>query len=233
MGIYPFTWYQGGMPRRFFIDDRMIIGYVNNDPTFGSYWNTMADFGRDGSTWVHLFEKAWAKVNGSYNSIVSGDPGEVLGIFTGAPSKQWVKGTGYSNSYADYSVLKPALIAALSRGHSVSIGTPGISDSNKTVNGLAANHAYQVLAYYNCGGVDLWRIRNPWRKEEFTGVYSDSNVSWTAALKTCVGSDYVVDNDGMFFISANVMDVDVNSYTIVTIEFDYKFSYFELDDTTH
>lgn len=36
--------------------------------------------------WVLLLEKAWAKVNGSYQNINGGDPSTMLQILTGAPS---------------------------------------------------------------------------------------------------------------------------------------------------
>ena len=36
--------------------------------------------------WVLLLEKAWAKVNGSYQRIEGGTTGEALPALTGAPS---------------------------------------------------------------------------------------------------------------------------------------------------
>lgn len=49
--------------------------------------------GADGSFWVSLFEKAWAKMHGNFNHIIGGDPGEAIYAFTGSPAETKVKST--------------------------------------------------------------------------------------------------------------------------------------------
>jgi calpain-15 len=43
--------------------------------------------GSNDEIWVMIIEKAWAKVFGSYENIVSGFPTEVLRTLTGAPTR--------------------------------------------------------------------------------------------------------------------------------------------------
>lgn len=43
--------------------------------------------GNQAETWVMLLEKAWAKLNGSYDSIEAGLTRECLHDFTGAPTE--------------------------------------------------------------------------------------------------------------------------------------------------
>jgi len=83
-GIYPVTYFIGGMPRRIFLDNNLVQGYVNDDSS-RQVTNEYAYVGSDGSIWTQLFEKAWAKNNGNYNHIVGGDVGEAIYAMTGAP----------------------------------------------------------------------------------------------------------------------------------------------------
>lgn len=43
--------------------------------------------GNQGEIWVMLLEKAWAKINGSYDGIEAGLTRECLHDFTGAPTQ--------------------------------------------------------------------------------------------------------------------------------------------------
>lgn len=84
--IYPFTFFDGGMPKRMFVDEKIPVyqGTHKMRPAF-------AHLGKDGSFWAPLFEKAWAKFNGNYDHIGGGHPGEVIAALTGAPYKQYQK----------------------------------------------------------------------------------------------------------------------------------------------
>lgn len=41
---------------------------------------------KDGGLWSAVLEKAWAKVNGNYDSIAAGHMVEAMNFLTGAPS---------------------------------------------------------------------------------------------------------------------------------------------------
>jgi len=79
-GVYPFTFFLGGIPTLFYVD-----AYIPEKNAGLYYQNVYADLGKDGAYWVPLFEKAWAKVNGNYDHIVKGSVGEVMYAYTGAP----------------------------------------------------------------------------------------------------------------------------------------------------
>ena len=49
---------------------------------------------------------------------------------------------------------------------------------------LVTGHAYSILGAYNLiGGPTVLQLRNPWGSEMYSGPYSDSDSSWTAAQK--------------------------------------------------
>jgi hypothetical protein len=48
--------------------------------------NLIAGITSDGAAWVPLIEKAWAKLNGNYNNILSGTFSEAMKTLTGVPT---------------------------------------------------------------------------------------------------------------------------------------------------
>lgn len=108
--IYPFTFFQQGMPQRFFVDGSLVVKDDSTKRTIFSH------LGKDGSYWVTLFEKAWAKYNGNYNHIVGGAPGEVLAAMTGAPYEtkmRYYSGQRYSNHYDGFDEIWSGIKAGL------------------------------------------------------------------------------------------------------------------------
>lgn len=45
--------------------------------------------------------------------------------------------------------------------------------------GIVKEHAYSLIGAYNINGTKLCKIRNPWGKTEYAGMYSDSSPLWT------------------------------------------------------
>jgi len=72
-------------------------------------------------------------------------------------------------------------------------------DSTKNEFGMANAHAYTVLGTYVAGGVNLIKMRNPWRAETYTGKWNDNDPAWTSAMKSVVKFDSNKE-DGIFFI---------------------------------
>ena len=79
-GIYGFNFYALMMPVTVTIDDR--IPMKKDKPGKTMY----AKIGRDNSVWGPLFEKAFAKLHGSYETLWAGNPAEALGNVFGSPS---------------------------------------------------------------------------------------------------------------------------------------------------
>lgn len=57
--------------------------------------------------------------------------------------------------------------------------TTSRSEEENQTPGLVAEHAYSLIGAYNINGVKLSKIRNPWGKTEYAGMYSESSPLWT------------------------------------------------------
>jgi len=80
----------------------------------------------------------------------------------------------------------------------------------------------------------LFKIRNPWGAEKYTGQYNDDDTiwdSWDADLLTQVG--YVDADDGSFFLDAATYHAEFESTSIHVDTTNMKQSYFLVtnDDT--
>ena len=122
--------------------------------------------GKEGELWVMLLEKAWAKINGSYDAIESGLTRECLHDFTGAPTMTlWLDEEKYAN------VVWSKLLEA-EKSHYVM--TCGSSDSHDDEllkkNGIVKSHAYSLLGAFelklNNEVHKLVKLRNPWGDAE-------------------------------------------------------------------
>lgn len=74
---------------------------------------------------------------------------------------------------------------SLDKGFLVGCDTPGT-----TVYGLATGHAHTVVGTYQLKDAygrntnKLYRIRNPWSQDSYTGPWSDSDSRWTSLYKS-------------------------------------------------
>ena len=62
--------------------------------------------------------------------------------------------------------------------------TPGTSNEEYTLTGLAQGHVYTILDAHVVQGERLYRIRNPWGAEAYTGAWNDDDKSkWDLSLQ--------------------------------------------------
>ena len=80
-GIYGCQMYPLGVPATVTIDDVVPLDDAGNSP--------FAGVSRDKALWGVLIEKCFAKLNGNYEAIVSGDPGNSIRVLSGAPSQRY------------------------------------------------------------------------------------------------------------------------------------------------
>ena len=80
-GIYALRMYVLGVPTTITIDDHL--------PLSENGTSVFAGVSPDGAVWGPIIEKAFAKVNGSYESIISGDPQHSIEVLTGAPTSRY------------------------------------------------------------------------------------------------------------------------------------------------
>ena len=77
-GIYAFRFYVLGIPTTVTIDDELPLNNYGN--------SIFAGIGPDGSVWGMLLEKAFAKLHGTYETLMGGDPRHAIEVLTGAPA---------------------------------------------------------------------------------------------------------------------------------------------------
>eukprot|EP01043_Picozoa_sp_COSAG02_P040741 COSAG02_NODE_3319_length_6948_cov_2.445759_2_plen_771_part_00 len=137
--------------------------------------------------WVMVFEKAWAKLHGSYQAIEGGFTEDALNYLTG--------GRSFRLDFAPGSDDWDYMVSLLKRGNehetkmaflTAEISTAGGHSSTELLSrGLCAGHAYSVLdAIELPTGDRLIHLRNPWGKFEWNGPWCDSDPRWTTEVRS-------------------------------------------------
>ncbi|XP_026215837.1 calpain-2 catalytic subunit-like isoform X2 [Anabas testudineus] len=128
--------------------------------------------------WSALLDKAYAKVNGSYEALNGGYSSESFEDFTGGISESYDLTT--SPPFL-FNILRKALTFGSLLGCSIQIGSSSEMET-MTRQKLVKGHAYSITAaeqVHHLGSlVDLVRIRNPWGHKEWTGAWSDDSKEW-------------------------------------------------------
>ncbi|NWZ00885.1 CAN9 protein, partial [Loxia curvirostra] len=128
--------------------------------------------------WSALLEKAYAKLNGSYESLKGGSTIEAMEDFTGGIGETYDVKEAPDNFYE---ILGKALKKCSMVGCSIDTSSAAESEA-RTAFGLVKGHAYSVTGIeevsYRGQQVQLIRIRNPWGQVEWNGPWSDNSAEW-------------------------------------------------------
>ncbi|NP_001083713.1 calpain 2 L homeolog [Xenopus laevis] len=153
--------------------------------------------------WSALMEKAYAKLNGSYEALSGGTTTEGFEDFTGGLAEWYELKKAPSNLFK---IIQKALKSGSLLGCSIDI-TSAAETEAITFQKLVKGHAYSVTAaeevQYRGSLEKLIRIRNPWGEVEWTGAWSDNSSEWNSVdpevrdklIKRC--------DDGEFWMSFN------------------------------
>ena len=178
--IFVFSFFKNYSWKYVIIDDRLPC-YESHEPTL------VFAHSRDRSEfWVALVEKAYAKLHGCYESLISGFIDDGLNDMTGFVSEKlklrdkkglsvtedefWTK----LKAFKDNGCMMGCSITGEGVEHEV------VMDGDKT--GLLAGHAYSILDVILLPPCEideeerrLVRIRNPWGSKEWNGAWSDGD----------------------------------------------------------
>ena len=186
-GLYELIFFIDGEFQIIIIDDYLPINKTTKKLIFAKNKNY--------ELWVCLIEKAWAKLNGSYNNITSIWMHQVLEVLTGYPSEFYLH-----NQYT-IDDLWSKLTYADSQNCILSCST----NLNVKNTGLIDVHAYTLIGTYLIRKkgelIKLVRLRNTWGYGEWNGHWSDKSKLWDDECKKQV--DFVDRNDGTFYMSFN------------------------------
>ncbi|XP_073527980.1 calpain-2 catalytic subunit-like [Phyllobates terribilis] len=148
--------------------------------------------------WSSLLEKAYAKINGSYETIIAGYALESLEDFTGGVGE--IKET--KSAPED---LFEKLQKALKEKCFVGCSSAAQGANDEKSESIVRGHLYSVTGAekVTCGEnlVKIVRVRNPWGYKEWNGPWSDDSEEWNDVDPQIKAELNIAKNDGEFWIS--------------------------------
>jgi len=190
-GIHVVNFWHNGIREEVIMDD-----YFPCKPFSGPIYTKTSD----DEQWVAILEKAYAKIYGCYERLVSGSPYHSLPDLTGNPAEI------YELQDDDHlkGLWEKLLYWNLTEDNLMSVACDESSRRDPTKAGLMHDHSYTILDGKESKklGVRLLEIRNPWGHGEWTGDWSDFSPLWTQTAKQEFGLTEELDpDDGAFWMA--------------------------------
>lgn len=156
--------------------------------------------------WTALFEKAYAKLFGSYEALSGGNATEAMEDFTGGVTEVFDTRKELPANF--YKLLYKARERNSLMGCSIE-DMPGCSET-ALPNGLIAGHAYSITDVRTLDvkrgskteTLEMVRVRNPWGNEcEWKGAWGDASPEWKNVPEAKRNEMLSVGNDGEFWMT--------------------------------
>ena len=197
-GIYAVNLYTLGVPHTVIVDDWLPLQEVTQEDGSKAYETLFAHITEDQSMWNVILEKAFAKLAGNYQHLVSGDPREATRTLTGAPSLYF----RHDRDDVDADFLWNQMLKHDMTDEMMFLNTHWDGLTLYDECGIQMGHAYVALrAVELSNGARLMQMRNPWGSERYTCAYSDTSDLWTPELREEAGATETAVNEGIFFMT--------------------------------
>ncbi|XP_072346301.1 calpain-2 catalytic subunit-like [Scyliorhinus torazame] len=210
-GIFRFRFWQYGKWVEVVVDDKLPTMDQKLVFTISSSRNEL---------WSALLEKAYAKLYGSYASIVGGHVSVAMEDFTGGIAVSIKMSSTTSDGL--WLMVKRALTQqTLASGSTEAKDKEDMEKDNGL--GLLKAHAYAITEAdrVKLGGssVKLFRLRNPWGRTEYIGTWSDRSPLWNGVSdQEKVRLKLKIKDDGEFWIPADIFHANFTKVDLCSLQ---------------
>lgn len=167
------------------------------------------------SPWFCLVEKAYAKLNGSYAGITSGQfPTAIYSLFGYFPDSKMVKDLKNPAKMVKMSPFDRLMKyqregSVMDASIHTQYYTNGVTNDNLIDLGLMQGHSYLIMKARIEDHKNFLCLRNPWGDHEWLGDWSDTSELWTEELKEALGMEeaedgifWMIDNDFFYYFTS-------------------------------